>query len=501
MSKDKLIIIGAGIAGLSTGCYARMNGYDVTIFEKHTLPGGMCTSWTRKGFTFDYCIHNLSGTAPQSDLRQVWDELGALDNIPIIDHDVFVRIESSSGEQLDWFTKLDSLESHLKSIAPGDSPAINDLIEAARKFTGADFFAMQLGGFRRTVKAFLRLPSVNRWSKVKMGEFAERFRDPFLRRALLHVMYDIPGEVMPVMPLLLFMSGFENGDLGWPVGGSLAFSRRIEKRLKDLGGMVNYRSKVEKVLVDGNRAVGVRLEDGSEHKADRIISAADGYNTIYNMLEGRYLTETIERYYGGVGDSSPFGLVIFLGLDGELSGEPHALTLLFDEPIDLGNITQDSLHLVTFGPGSGLVPEGKSVLKIEAQANYFYWKERRDSDLKTYREEKERVAREIIDRITPRFPMLKDKIEVMDISTPPTAERFTGDRFGWQAGPPEEDAAKIMRKGLSKTLPGLDDFHMVGQWASASVGVSTVAIMARRLIKDLCKKDNKRFVTEQPDFQ
>jgi phytoene dehydrogenase-like protein len=175
MAQDKLIIIGAGIAGLSTGCYARMNEYDVTIFEKHTLPGGMCTSWTRKGYIFDYCIHNLSGTAPGSDLRKVWDELGALDDTGIIDQDVFVRVEGPSGERLDWFTKLDHLEKHLKSIAPEDSRAIDDLIGAAKKFIGADFFSMQLGGFWRTFKMFTRMPAVNRWSKVKMGEFTRRF--------------------------------------------------------------------------------------------------------------------------------------------------------------------------------------------------------------------------------------------------------------------------------------------------------------------------------------
>jgi len=494
MAKDKLIIIGAGIAGLSAGCYARMNGYDVEIFEKHILPGGMCTSWERKGYTFDYCIHNLSGTAPGSDLRQMWDELGALEDTGIIDQDVFVRVEGPSGEYLDWFTKLDRLETHLKSIAPGDSPAIDDLIGAARKFIGADFFSMQLGGFCKTLKLFSRLPAVNRWSKVKMGEFARRFQNPFLRRAFCHVMYDIPCAEVPMLALLLFMAGFESGDLGWPVRGSLAFSQRIEKLLKELGGVVNYRSEVKTILVENNRAVGIRLEDGSEYMADRIISAADGYNTIYNMLDGHYINEPIQRYYDSVGDCSPFGLFIFLGLNGDLSKEPHALTLLFDEPLDLGKIKQDSLHLIVFGPESGLAPEGKSILKIEAQANYFYWKEKRDADHSAYRREKERMAQLIIDRIKPRFPILQDKIEVMDISTPSTAERFTGNRFGWQAGPPKEDAAKIMRKGLSKTLPGLDNFHMVGQWASASLGVSNVAMMGRNFVKDLCKKDRKRFI-------
>jgi phytoene dehydrogenase-like protein len=495
LASDKLIIIGAGIAGLATGCYARMNGYDVEIFEMHTQPGGMCTSWARRGYIFDYCIHNLSGTAPGSDLRQVWDELGALDNTKIIDQEVFVRVEGPSGESLDWFTELDKLGPYLKSVAPEDSRPIDDLIDVARKFIGVDFFAMQLGGFRRTAKLLSRLPAVNRWSKVKLGEFSQRFQNPFLRRAFLHVMYDIPGAEVPMLALLLFMSGFENRDLGWPVGGSLAFSRRIEKRLKDLGGLVNYRSRVKKILVENDRAVGVRLKDGSEHRGDRVISAVDGYSTIFEMLEGRYLNETIRQYYRDVCESSPFGLVIFLGLDGSLEGEPQALTMLFEEPLDLGDIEQDSLHLIIFGPETGLAPEGKSVLKIEAQANYFYWKKRRDADLRTYREEKERIARLIIDRIASRFPSLREKIEIMDVSTPPTAERFTGNRFGWQAGPPKKNTAKIMRKGLSRTLPGLDNFSMVGQWASASLGVSNVSVMGRNLVRDLCKQDKKRFAT------
>jgi phytoene dehydrogenase-like protein len=56
MAEKSIIIIGGGIAGLAAGCYARMNGYRAHIFELHTLPGGLCTSWDRKGYTFDGCI-------------------------------------------------------------------------------------------------------------------------------------------------------------------------------------------------------------------------------------------------------------------------------------------------------------------------------------------------------------------------------------------------------------------------------------------------------------
>jgi phytoene dehydrogenase-like protein len=52
-----IIIIGAGMAGLSAGIYARRNGYDVTLYESHFLPGGMCTAWQRQGFTFEGGLH------------------------------------------------------------------------------------------------------------------------------------------------------------------------------------------------------------------------------------------------------------------------------------------------------------------------------------------------------------------------------------------------------------------------------------------------------------
>jgi protoporphyrinogen oxidase len=51
--EKSMIIVGAGIAGISAGCYARMNGYKTTILEMHSIPGGLCTAWKRKGFTFD----------------------------------------------------------------------------------------------------------------------------------------------------------------------------------------------------------------------------------------------------------------------------------------------------------------------------------------------------------------------------------------------------------------------------------------------------------------
>ena len=76
--KRKSIIISAGIAGLSAGCYGQMNGYRTQILDRHTIPGGLCTSWKRKGYAFDGCIHWLVGSSPASGFYPLWEELGAV---------------------------------------------------------------------------------------------------------------------------------------------------------------------------------------------------------------------------------------------------------------------------------------------------------------------------------------------------------------------------------------------------------------------------------------
>jgi phytoene dehydrogenase-like protein len=97
MSKS-IIVIGAGIAGLSAGCYGQMNGYKTQIFELHDKPGGLCTSWKRKGYTFDGCIHWLVGSKAGSSFNRIWQELGAVQGRQMVDHEEFVR----AGECLPW---------------------------------------------------------------------------------------------------------------------------------------------------------------------------------------------------------------------------------------------------------------------------------------------------------------------------------------------------------------------------------------------------------------
>ena len=129
MDERSIAIIGAGIAGLSAGCYGQTNGFKTRLFEAHTMPGGVCAAWKRKGSAFDGCIHHLPGCQPRSGLYQLWEDLGAFPR-PILFPEELVRAEGPDGKTLTVFTDLERLEEEMKRLAPEDGRA-SDVINVA----------------------------------------------------------------------------------------------------------------------------------------------------------------------------------------------------------------------------------------------------------------------------------------------------------------------------------------------------------------------------------
>ena len=492
MSGKSIIVIGAGIGGLAMGCYARMNGYPTTIFELHTVPGGLCTAWKRKGYTFDGCLHDLAGISSHSSLNFLWEELGALQGREIMFHEEFWRVESPDGQVLKAYTSIDEMERHLKTLSPEDGAVIDEMIRGARMMTRFELFSVQAGVLSDLFKMVPRLGGVMKWGRVNMTQFAGRFKHPFIRKALPMLQYDFPE--VPMLIFLNFLAYCNERKIGWPEGGSLVFANAIARRYRALGGELRLGARVEKILVKDDRAVGVRLADGSEHYADRVLSAADGYTTIFKMLDGKYINQEIRDYYDHVPDFSLMNVHISLGVNLDLAGQPRAVTLLLPEPVTIAGEEMDRLDVEVFSFDPSLAPRGKSVIKVLMGSRYSFWKALSE-DLEQYEAAKQEAAERVIAALEPRFPGLKAQLEVVDVATPLTTERFTGNYHGTQAWFPEKGFLKTMTRGLTKTLPGLENFYMTGQWMGGRVGLNTTAATSRSLAKELCQEDGKQFVT------
>jgi glycine/D-amino acid oxidase-like deaminating enzyme len=119
-----MIIVGAGIAGLSTGCYAQMNGYKTSIFELHKIPGGLCAAWTRKGYTFDISMHLLTNSK-SGPFKKMWDELGVTKDQEFHYHDSIVVVEGK-GKRLDFCLDRERFEKQMLAISPDDVGLIKE---------------------------------------------------------------------------------------------------------------------------------------------------------------------------------------------------------------------------------------------------------------------------------------------------------------------------------------------------------------------------------------
>ncbi len=495
MADKSIIIVGAGIGGLAAGCYAQMNGYRSQIFEMHTLPGGVCTGWKRKGYLIDGCVHHLAGSSPESTIHRMWQELGAMPR-DLHYPEALIAVENAEGRRFTVYTDLDRLEAHMHDLAPEDTEAIDAFIKAARRFCNVRLMDAVLYKPWQMLKILPYVPMMGKWGKVTLEQYGERFSDPFMRRAFGMINYDF--EKVPAFVALMFLSGCTTRDFSWPAGGALEFARSIERRYLELGGEVHYRSRVEKILVEEDRAVGVRLADGTEHRADVVISNADGYTTIFEMLDGKYTNEQIRAYYENPPARQEMSLHVALGVDRDLSDQPHALVLWLPEPVEIAGERRDRIYLQFYGFAPETAPEGKTVVQALFTSGYDYWKVLAE-DRERYRAEKERIAETVIAALDRRFPGLREQVEVVDVATPLTTEHFAGSYRGYQAwGVPDQGFLEIMSgKGLSRTLPGLENFHMVGQWAGG-LGLPNVAAMARKTIARQCKEDGRRFVTMTP---
>jgi phytoene dehydrogenase-like protein len=487
----KVLVIGAGIAGLCAAVYAQQAGYHVEVLEQNNVPGGLATSWRRGEYTFETCLHWLVGSNPKGDLHAEWREVFDIDKLTFIQPEEYLRLEDEHGQSLIIYSNVDRLEAELVRVSPGDRDEIRRFASAVRRLAGFPLFEMS-DDWSRKALAFLRMasrmPLLARWSRISGDEYGGRLKHKLLKRFFTE---GTSGRMPPIGPvfMLAWMSA-ENA--GYPIGGSGAVIYPIVDSFVALGGRLRLGAKVEAILVENDAAVGVRLADGETVAADWVISAADGHATIYNLLAGKYRDVSIDKLYSE-GQTFPSYLQVSLGVAHDLSTEPGHITRVLDVPIRID--PQTSLDAVTFRIfhyDSTFAPPGKTAVTCFLPTyNFAYWVDLQNSDPARYDAEKQRVAEAAITVLERRLPGLRERVEVVDVSTPATVVRFTGNwkgsMEGWLLTP---GAGFGIRR---QTLPGLRRFLMVGQWVQPGGGLPSGLMTARAAVQALCRQDSVPF--------
>jgi phytoene dehydrogenase-like protein len=501
MPEKSIIIIGAGLAGLSAGCYGRMNGYRVQVLEQDTRPGGLCTSWERKGYTVHGNMAFVVGSGPGVAFHRIWQELGLVPKTRMIEYEYLIIFKGRDGATFPMPNDLDRLEKDWKALAPEDVKRIGDFVGGARTFARYDVpieTAPELMGPGDKVKLLLtRFPllrAVRKWKKVSIKDFAASFKNPLVRDSL-RVWGTIYSDDLPVAFLAAILAWGHKKSCGFPEGGALKMARAVESRLVELGGEVQYRSRVAKILVEADRAVGVRLADGRELRADYVISAADGRTTIFDLLDGRYVDEKVHGYYRELPLAAPT-IIVGLGVARTFEDVPWsgAGTVYFlDKPVRIAGREIHALRPMIYNFDPTLAPPGKTFVRFYIPSDYDYWSSLARNPAH-YQAEKERIVETLVYFLDGLYPGFASQLEMWDVATPLTFERYTGN---WKASPLGWDCTtKTFFMPMRKTLPGLAKFYMAGQWVEPGGGIPMVAVSGRNVIQLVCREDKRAFTVQ-----
>ncbi|ATY87707.1 phytoene desaturase family protein [Lactococcus lactis] len=496
MNSKKIIIIGSGITGMSVGCYLQMNGYQTEIYEKEPKVGGLCTSWKKGGYTFDDGLTWLVGSGERHIFNKFWKELGVIPTIKFEHDEVYAKVYLKDGTEFNLYSNAEKLRDEFIRFAPEDEELINRIYSAIKVISNSNlnlekspelFTYEDFQVFKETAGPYMK--TVKEW-EIKIKDFAQSFKSQFIRENFKRIFWFNPDTYMAYF--ILTLAWCDMGSCGYPLNSSIELSEAIQRRYEQLGGKVYLKSPVEEIVVDNNQASGIKIKKGEYKQADLVISACDGYTTIYKMLNGRFVDDDIRFIYDNLKPTQA-KIKINLGLDVDRKDMPRYFNLSFSNTIKTSlDIEIDNFQVNTYS-NQTFVKNGTSSLTVTINTDYFYWRNLYLNDKKLYRVEKQRIADEVIHVLDSKFRNVDNHIEVIDVATPVTFERYTNNYKGATLGWEKEEHSFINEKKIRKELPNLDNFFMVGHWTLVGGGLPSVMLQARNLAQLICAKDKKVF--------
>jgi len=170
--------------------------------------------------------------------------------------------------------------------------------------------------------------------------------------------------------------------------------------------------------------------------------------------------------------------------------DPHTIFNMYPlrQPIMIAGKANNIIRIKNYSFDPSFAPKGKSTLVVIFGSESDYWEEIY-KDKEKYREEKKKIEQAVISFLEETMPGIKDKIEVVDVTTPMTYIRYTN---SWKGSP--MGFSKNILLNLPRRLPKLGNFFMAGQWVG-DMGVSGAAKSGRDIVQLICNQDQKKFIT------
>ncbi len=478
LKKDEydVIIIGAGIGGLTCGCYLAKAGLKVLIIEQHHKPGGYCTSFKRKEFTFDATTHYLGSFRENGLLRKIYNELELFTKIDITRFDpsnVVIFPEYKIHIWADINKTIFELQEKFKHEAKN----IENFFEF---ICNSEFANLYIRLIDKTFKDILDIYFKDNQLKSTLGIF------------ICANMGLPPSRASAVASIALYREFVIDGGY-YPKGGMQKFSDAFVEKFKEFGGEIILGKKVEKIIVKNQNVKGVTIDKDNYIPSKLVISNGDATSTFLQLIGKEYLPSEFSKKIN-ILETSTSAFIVYLGLNKNYSNilkNPCSWWCSLNSNLNLEKIFLDSnrknkpysedVIFCSFSSShdTSIAPPDKETIFLFIPAkitNNDFWNKN-----------KILLAEKLIRNTEKFIPDLSNSIIVKEIATPLTLNRYTLNKNGASGW------ASIISQMDINVMPSttfIKGLYLVGHWVTQGIGqggISTVAYCGENVAKSIIR--------------
>jgi len=475
------VIIGSGIGGLTCGAFLSRAGMRVLVLERHVTIGGYAHMFRRRSFIFDSGIHSVP-MAEGGVVRRMLSRLRIDHLIKTIEHPSMFDLRAPGGDFSMPGTE-DAILEHLHTCFPSERDSLARLLESAHRIRevvqGADYDFEE--GFIANNREF-----VDRYHNRPFNSFIEELTtEPRLRR-IFRAMWPYVGmpaeRAATVFYFMMFSSHLIEGS-HYVRGGFASLATALRTAITDGGGAVLTRHEVVSLETEGRDVRAAVTADGQRHEGKLFIANCSPY-----VLHRRLIPESsrsrrwLRRLSGLQPSLSTVG--VYLGVTPRIR-ERHPSNLTFWYASEDHNATYEGImengslepnHLVLLQPAEQVPNPTLLLMQFVSPSASDNWKE-----------DKMRVADRMLERAERIIPGLRGEIQLMEVGSPSTYERYTLNTGGALYG--FENTSSLYGEARMPTRTHLHNLFQTGHWQRPGGGIWNVTVngyaVAQRILRSL----------------
>ncbi len=463
-----VIIIGAGIGGLVTGCYLTQAGLKVLLIEQRKEVGGYCRSFILKNdLRFDACVHSLASCRVGGTLGKIINDLN-LKNSLIIIETAIPNIIIFGEKKIRFYRSLGkTIEEFIRSFPNEEA----NIVSFFRFVSNSDPLL------------FVRLRNKT------FCEFLDGlFKDKSLKRIIERIILISTGVLPKDLSAFIGCSTFKEYVLDsgyYPVGGMQSFSDALAKIVVSTGGLIKRGDKVEEIVLKEGRVAGVLLKKGVFLESPCVVSSSDVYQTFVNLIRDCKVNKYWESKINYMIPSMS-AVCLYLSVERDIEKDIDFQSTLYFLNNSLSKDSEESIRdykrisfLVSCPSLLDKTISNGSRVPVLALTNAFF----KSRDFWSLN--KKFFVTEIINKLKSEYPEFFKTVSCRGVATPQTLYNWTsnyrGAAYGWAGIPSQLGDIDLKIKNDIKGL------YLSGHWITKAHGVISAAYSGKRTAKQILK--------------